>query len=62
MRQVLIAEELSITFMETAEFSAKGGDAYNLPGGIYFYRLKAGSPSTSSGHSFVETKKMILVK
>jgi len=40
------------------EFSAIGGDAYNLPSGIYFYKLNAGSPSTSSGQSFVETKKM----
>ena len=36
--------------------------AENLPSGVYFYRLKAGDPSTSSGHSFVETKKMILIK
>jgi hypothetical protein len=30
--------------------------------GIYFYRLTAGDPSTSSGRSFVQTKKMMLVK
>jgi hypothetical protein len=38
--------------------SASGG----LPSGIYFYRLRVGDPSTSSGQSFVETKKMILMK
>ncbi|MDH3267940.1 MAG: YCF48-related protein [Ignavibacteria bacterium] len=34
----------------------------NLPSGIYFYQLKAGDPSTSSGQGFVATKKMILIK
>jgi hypothetical protein len=43
--------------------------AENLPSGIYFYRIQAvptrrqaGSPSTGSGQSFVETKKIILLK
>jgi hypothetical protein len=37
-------------------------DATNLPSGIYFYKLQAGSPSAGSGQGFVETKKMILLK
>jgi photosystem II stability/assembly factor-like uncharacterized protein len=34
----------------------------NLPSGIYFYQLRAGDPSTSSGQAFTETKKMVLLK
>ena len=37
-------------------------DATGLPSGVYFYRLQAGSPSAGSGQSFVETKKMVLMK
>ena len=44
------------------EFSADG-----LPSGIYFYKLQVGSSSTGSqngqaGQSFVETKKMVLLR
>jgi len=36
--------------------------AENLPSGIYFYKIQAGSPSAGSGQGFVETKKMVLLK
>ncbi|MCZ6703777.1 MAG: discoidin domain-containing protein, partial [Ignavibacteria bacterium] len=49
----LVNEEKLAGFYEV-EFSTTGGDVYNLPSGIYFYRLQAGD--------FVETKKMILLK
>ena len=56
------------------EFSAKGGSAsggstFALQSRIYFYQLRAGNPSTSlstsrqgSGQSFLETKRMILLR
>ncbi len=37
-------------------------DASNLATGVYFYRLQSGDPSSSSGQSFVQTNKMVLVK
>jgi len=37
-------------------------DGDGLTSGIYFFRLQAGSPSAGSGQSFVETKKMVLLK
>ncbi|MCL4550058.1 MAG: M28 family peptidase [Bacteroidetes bacterium] len=35
---------------------------YQLSSGVYFYRLVAVDPSQGSGQSFVQTKKMILMK
>jgi len=37
-------------------------NATNITSGIYFYRLTAGDPSTSTGQSFTATKKMIILK
>jgi hypothetical protein len=37
-------------------------NANNMPSGVYFYTLKAGDPSTGSGQSFIQTKKMVLLK
>jgi len=39
-----------------------GLNASNPPSGVYFYQLKAGDPSGSSGQVFIQTKKMILLK
>lgn len=50
---VLVNEEKSAGNYEV-EFSALGGNSFTLPSGIYFYTLYAGS--------FVQTKKMILLR
>jgi len=41
-----------------------GTDEHNvkMAAGVYFCRLEAGDPSTSSGHSFVKVIKLALVK
>lgn len=46
------------------EFNSHSGSSgiRDLPSGMYFYTLKAGNPSTSSGQVFIGTKKMILLK
>jgi hypothetical protein len=48
-------------YKPAAEYVVKFNGS-GLPSGIYFYRLQAGDPSTSSGQSFIQTKKMILMK
>lgn len=53
---VLVSEELNAgTYSYT-------WNAKNLTSGIYFYRIQALDPESISGQSFVQTKKMILVK
>jgi len=37
-------------------------NASNLPSGAYVYRIESSNPSTGSGQSFVQVKKMILMK
>lgn len=53
---ILVNEEKSIGTYELTWY------AESLPSGVYFYQLRAGSLSTSSGQGFVETKKMILLR
>ncbi len=52
-----LADEFREAGYHTVNFNAAG-----LASGVYFYRLIAGGPSTDSGHSFVDTKKMILLR
>ncbi|NWF89539.1 MAG: hypothetical protein HXY50_08765, partial [Ignavibacteriaceae bacterium] len=49
------------------EEKTTGRYSYNFDGnglstGVYIYQLKVNDPSTSSGQSFVASKKLILVK
>ena len=37
-------------------------NASSLPSGAYIYRIESNDPSTGSGQSFVQTRKMILLK
>jgi uncharacterized repeat protein (TIGR02543 family) len=53
VNQILPAGNYEIEF-STIGGSASGGDATALPSGIYFYRIQAGT--------FIQTKKMVLVK
>jgi len=56
---VTLVDEYKPAGTYEVEFSAKGGsasggDAYNLPSGVYFYKLQAGE--------FNQTKKMVLLR
>ncbi|GMU95553.1 M14 family zinc carboxypeptidase [Ignavibacterium album] len=52
----LVNEEKEPGYYEV-EFNAE-----QLSSGIYFYRLQSGNPSTGSGQSYIQTKKMILLR
>ena len=58
-----IGEEVAILVNEEKEsgFHTVDFNAANLPSGVYFYQLKA-TPSGGQAGSFVETKKMVLMK
>jgi hypothetical protein len=47
--------------MQPGEYNALF-DASALSSGVYFYKIVVGDPSASSGQSFTDTKKMLLVK
>jgi hypothetical protein len=60
----VLGNEVSILF---DEYKLAGSyevefDASKISSGIYFYKLQAFDPGTSSGKGFSETKKMILIK
>lgn len=44
------------------EFNADAAQTISLCSGVYYYQLRVGDPSTSSGESFVQTRKMILLR
>jgi Secretion system C-terminal sorting domain len=59
---VLGNEVINYKDSQTAGYHNYEFDGSDLNSGVYFYRLQAGDPSANSKRSFVETKKMILIK
>ncbi len=59
-----LGERIATLLNETRQpgYYSEQFDAIGLASGIYFYRLQAGDPSAGSGHSFVDTKKLLLLK
>jgi hypothetical protein len=55
-----IAEGIYEAGFHKVTFSAKGGSS--LPSGVYIYRMEGTYSSTGIGQSFVQSKKMILIK
>jgi len=63
----ILVDEYKPAGKYNVEFSAidgstSSGNTYNLPSGIYFYKLTAFNPSSGSEQIFAETKKMIYLK
>jgi hypothetical protein len=58
----LVNEEKNAGSYEVEFNSEEALNTTSLPSGIYFYQLRVGDSSTITGQSFVETKKMILMK
>lgn len=57
-REVIkLVDEFKKAGRYTIEFN---GNVY--ASGVYFYRIEAGDPSTSSGQRFILAKKMVLIK
>ena len=65
----ILGQEIKTLLNKDQEFGQhiahwNGTDSNGEPAsaGIYFYQIRAGDPSTGSGHRFVQTNKMILLK
>ncbi len=60
----ILGEEVSTLVsdrLSTGSYSYEW-DASNLASGVYLYRLQAGDPSQGAGQSYVETRKMVLMR
>lgn len=53
----IVSEELN-----AGSYSYEWSRPAGVASGVYLYRLKAGDPSQSNGHGFIETKKMVLIR
>ncbi len=63
--KTLVNEEMEAGY-HSIDFSAKGGsasggNAYNLPSGVYFYRIQV-YPANGGAGDFIDVKNMLLLK